>query len=113
MKILNTLQDEELKASKKLKAVKELVKATRERYGNEDAEITASKVNTVDGQVPVTLLTDKEKVAVATTAIKNAISQATAITEAVEGSVFDSEFERIVSVDSVLVNLDAKSDSKY
>ena len=113
MKILNTLQDEELKANKKLKAVHDLVTATRERYGNKESEITPRKVNTTDGQVPVSLLTDQEKVAVATTAIKNAISQATAITEGVEGAVFDSEFERIVSTDAVLVNLDAKSDSKY
>ena len=113
MKILETLQDQKVSAKKRLKAVLELVASTREAYGNTDAEITPRKVNSTDGVVPVSLLTPDEKVAVATQAIKNAIAQATSINEAVEGSVFDSEFERIISVDAVLVNINASSDSKY
>ena len=113
MKILSTLQNEKIETEERLKAVLELVHNVRKAYGNSEVEITPTKVNSTDGVVPVSLLTPDEKVAVATRAIKNAIAQATAINEAVEGSVFDSEFERIISVDSVLVNLDASSDSKY
>ena len=113
MKILETLQNDKIEASEKLEAINKLVSKVRKRYGNEEVDITPTKVNTVEGQVPVSLLSKDEKVAVATQAIKNAVLQATTISENVEGAVFDSEFERIVSVDSVLVNLNLESGSKY
>ena len=113
MKILELLNDKEVNGKDKLKAVKELVKSTRGSYGNKESEIAAQKVNTVNGMVPVALLTTDEKVAVALQAINSAVANATIITEGVEGSVFDAEFERIIAVDAVLVNLGAKSDSKY
>ena len=113
MKILETLQNEDVKAPEKLQAVVDLVSTIRKKYGNGDKEVEPSKVSTTDGNVPVTLLTTEEKVAVAQSAIKNAALQATAICEGAEAAVFDREFERIIAVDSVLSNLNKSSDSQY
>lgn len=115
MKILNTLAEtgDEATAEVKLKAVAKLVDAVRAVYGNEDAEITAVKVNSAEGMVSVGLLTNDEKVAVATQAIKKCISQATVVAENTEGGVFDRAFEAAVATHPLLVNLDEKSDSAY
>ena len=112
MKILEILASEDT-AKTKLKAVRTLVKSVREVYGNSDTEITSVKVNSVDGWVSIGLLTNDDKVAVATQAIKTCISQATVVAENVEGSVFDRAFEAAVAVHPVLTNLNEKSDSQY
>lgn len=115
MKILELLAQDGKKdtATKKLSAVTTLVDNVRGVYGNEDAEITAVKVNSTEGLVSVNLLTSDEKVAVATQAIKRAISRATVIAENTEGAVFDRAFESIVACDPILTNLSMKSDSAY
>lgn len=115
MKILETLANDSKKmtASLKLKAVRNLVKDVRATYGNEEAEITSVKVNSSEGLVSVGLLTNDEKVAVATQVIKKCISQATVIAENTEGAIFDRAFESLVAVHPVLTNLNEKSDSQY
>lgn len=113
MKILEVLADSEATATDKLVAVTTLVEDVRGTYGNEDAEITSVKVNSVNGWVSVGLLTKEEKVSVAEGAIRSCISQATVVAESVEGAVFDRAFEAAVAVSPILVNLSEKSDSKY
>ena len=113
MKIIEELGNEKLSGSKKLKAVKNLVKECRETYGNEDVEITSVKVNSVNGMVSVGLLTTDEKVAVSEQEIRRCISQATAVSENVEGSVFDKAFEFAISCNPLLTNINEKSTSKY
>ena len=113
MEILNTLNNEELSSKVKLKAVKQLVKACREVYGNEDVEITSVKVNSVNGMVPINLLSTDEKVAVSEQEIRRAISQASAVADNVEGAVFDRSFEMSIGTNPLLTNINEKSTSKY
>ena len=113
MEILNTLNNEELSSKVKLKAVKQLVKACREVYGNEDVEITSVKVNSVNGMVPINLLSTDEKVAVAEQEIRRAISQASAVADNVEGAIFDKALEFAISTNPLLTNINEKSTSKY
>ena len=113
MKILNTLADSEVSSNDKLKALTKLVAKVREIYGNGDVEISMTKVQTADGYVTIALLSNDERVAVATNKLKEIIAMSTAIVENTEGALFDRVFEGFVSVDPVLANLTAKSDSAY
>ena len=113
MKILNTLRDEELKTGKKLEAVTKLVDKVREKYGNADKEITPVKVSTTNGAVPISLLTDAEKVAVAASEVESIIAMTTVVVESNEGAVFDRVFEGYVAVNPILCNLDMESESSY
>jgi hypothetical protein len=113
MKILNTLNNEETTSTEKLETVANFVKVVRERYGNADKEITPNKVYTSEGYVPISLLSNDEKVVVATQEIKEAIAMATAGTENTEGAIFDRVLEALIAVNPILVNLDMESDSAY
>ena len=113
MKILNTLNNEDVTTTEKLNAVNIMVLNVRTTYGNLDVDIDPIKVATTDGWVPISLLDDKEKVAVATVRIKAAVAGATVVTEETQGTKFDRLFEAQVAVDPILCNLDAKSDSAY
>ena len=113
MKILKTLGSEETTVTEKLEAVSILVKNVRNTYGNTDVDIDPIKVATTDGWVPISLLDDAEKVAVATVRIKAAVAGATVVAEEEQGTKFDRVFEAQIAVDPILCNLDAKSDSAY
>jgi hypothetical protein len=113
MKIINTLNNEALSSTEKLEAVKNLVATVRAKYGNTDKNIQPAKVYTTDGYVPINLLGNAERVAVATQELKEAITMATAGAEDTEGAVFDRIFEAVVAVNPILVNLDMESDSSY
>ena len=113
MKIIESLNNDELSGKERLKAVKSLVKSARGEYGNEDVEITSVKVNSVNGMVSINLLSVDEKVAVSEQEIRRAISQASAVAENVEGSVFDRAFEFAIATNPLLANIGEKSESKY
>ena len=113
MEIIETLNNEELSNKEKLKAVKDLVKEVRKTYGNDDLDITTVKVHTTEGLTPLSLLTNDEKVAVASQELKRIITRATAVTEATEGALFDRSFEAFVAVNPILCNINEKSTSKY
>ena len=113
MRIIEVIADEEVSAKDKLKAIKNLVKEVRATYGNEDQNIPSPKIATVNGNIDINLLTADEKVAVAENEIRRCISQASAVAENVEGSLFDRSFEFSVAVNPILVNLHKKSTSKY
>ena len=113
MKILATLSNEKMENEEKLEAVGKFVAAVRKQYGNADADITAKKVATSDGLIPISLLSPSEKVAVATAEVKQIIQMATAGTENIEGSIFDRVLEALVAVNPILTNLDQTTDSAY
>ncbi len=113
MKITKLLGNEETATEVKLEGINTFVSTVRAAYGNAEDTIDPIKVHTVDGYVPLTLLSDEEKVAVAYQQIKNAIAQATIVTEDVQGAKFDRLIEGLVAVDAILCNLDAKTDSAY
>ena len=113
MKILEAINNEETSSKEKLKAIKSMVKECRATYGNEEVEITGVKVNSVNGMVTVGLLTTDEKVAVSEQEIRRCISQATAVAENVEGSVFDRALEFAIATNPLLTNIGEKSTSKY
>jgi len=113
MKILETLNNEESTTADKLAAVKTFVESVRTKYGNTDKEIQPAKIATSEGHIPISLLSNEEKVAVATGEIKEIIAMTTAVTENTEGAIFDRVFEGYVAVHPVLTNLDMVSDSEY
>ena len=113
MKVLKLLGNEEATTTEKLEAVEAMVSTVRLAYGNTDVEVDPIKVHTADGYVPLSLLTDGEKVAVATSQIKAAVAAATVVTEETQGAKFDRIFEAQIAVNPILCNLDAKSDSAY
>ena len=113
MKILKLLGNEEATVTEKLEAVQAMVGTVRGCYGNTDEVIDPIKVHTADGYVPLSLLTDGEKVAIATTQIKAAVAGATVVAEETQGAKFDRIFEAQIAVNAILCNLDAKSDSDY
>ena len=113
MKILNTLNNEELTPAEKLEAVATFVRTVRTRYGNLDKTIEACKVPTTNGFVPISLLTNDEKITIAESEIREVIVMSTAVSENTEGSLFDRVFEGFVAVNPILVNLDQVSDSAY
>ena len=113
MKILETLNNEEMSAKKRLKAVTALVETVRAKYGNTEVEIQAPKVPTTNGMVAISLLTNDERLAIATDEVKEVIAMASAVAENVEGSVFDRVFEGFMAVNPILVNLGQESSSEY
>ena len=113
MKILNVLNNEDTTTADKLEAVTTFVTNVRTKYGNTDIEIQTVKVPTTEGYTPISLLTNEEKVVVATSQIKDLISMTTAVIENTEGSIFDRVFEGFVAVNPVLVNLDEATESTY
>ena len=113
MKILNTLNNEDTTVADKLEAVATFVNTVRTKYGNTESVIATVKVPTTEGYVPISLLTDKEKAAVATGEIKEIVSMTTAVVENSEGTVFDRVFEGFVAVNPVLVNLGEATESTY
>ena len=113
MKILNTLNNEETTSTEKLDAVKAFVTSVRTKYGNTDKDIQPGKVPTTEGYTPISLLSNDEKVAVATGEIKEIIAMTTAVVENTEGMIFDRVFEGFVAVHPILTNLDLESDSEY
>jgi len=113
MKILKLLGNEEAGTTEKLEAVQAMVGTVRGAYGNTDEVIDPIKVHTADGYVPLSLLTDGEKVAIATLQIKSAVAGATVVTEETQGAKFDRIFEAQIAVNAILCNLDAKTDSAY
>ena len=113
MKILETLNNEKTSTTEKLAAVTALVETVRVKYGNTEVEIQAPKVPTTNEVVAIGLLTNDEKLAIATEEVKSAIAMASAVTENTEGAVFDRVFEGFVAVNPILVNLNQESDSEY
>lgn len=113
MKLLKALGSEELTNTEKLETINKFVTEVRAAYGNADEVIDPIKVRTVDGLVPLSLLNDEEKVAIATGIVKTAVANATIVTEETQGAKFDRVLEGLVAVDAILSNLDAESDSKY
>ncbi len=113
MKILDILTDNEVTPKDKLKAINKLVKDVREVYGNGDMDIRPVRIPTVNGNVDISLLNKEEKVVIAEQEIRKCISTATAVTDNVEGSVFDKQFEYCVAVNPILVNIGKRSTSRY
>ena len=113
MKILEKLNNEETTATDKLAEITRLVIDVRTRYGNENIEIQTPKVPTTEGMSAINLLTKEEKVAVATSQIKEVIQMASAVSENTEGTLFDRVFEGFIAVNPILCNLNQESDSEY
>lgn len=113
MRILKLLGSEEITDTEKLEGLKAFTTIVREKYGNTDIDIDEIKVNTADGHVPLSLLTDAEKVAVATQRVKTAVATATIACENTQGAKFDRVLEGMISIDPILCNLDSTSDSEY
>ena len=100
-------------AAAKLEAITTKVNKARKAYGNSEVVIATPTVHTCDGAVDIAYLSDADKVALAGQEIRGIRMQAIEATEATDGAVLDREIERLLAVNSTLVNLAASSDSAY
>jgi len=100
-------------ASQQIADIAEIVTKAREEYGNTDAEVSTTKVNTCDGMVDLKYLSDSDKVAVAAGEIARIRVQAIEAVECTEGANLAREVERLVAVNPVLTNITTASESEY
>lgn len=100
-------------ASAKLTAISKKIEGARKAYGNTEAVIKTPQVTTCDGLVDIAYLSDSDKVALAGQEIRTIRMKAIEAVKATDGAVLDREIERLLAVNSVLVNLTATSDSDY
>ena len=105
--------DKTMDAEAKIEAISAKVNRARKAYGNSDVVIATPVVNTCEGKVDLKFLSDSDKVALAGTSIRNIRMRAIEAVKATDGAVLDREIERLLAVDSVLVNLFVTSDSEY
>ena len=110
--IINT-PNKKLDSASKIEAITKKVNKARKQYGNTDVEIDAPKVQTCEGLVAMTYLSDADKVALAGKEVRNIRIQAIETTECTKGAVLDREVERLLSINPILTNLEASSNSDY
>ena len=113
MTISQILDNKESTATNKIEQLAEVVAKARKAYGNGKLDITAPKVPTTDGYVNINLLSDEDKVALASIEIRKIIVDATAAVECTEGIVLDRKIEVALATNPVLVNITTKVDSAY
>ncbi len=113
MTISTILDNTETSAAEKIAQLSKVVDKAKEAYGNTGIEITAPKVNSSEGYVDMKFMSAEDKIVIASIAIREITMEVAAITDIVEGVVFDSEIERAFAMSSILSNLTATQDSKY
>lgn len=113
MTFTEIFQSEELTGAEKVEKIKDLVAGIRSKYGNEKEEVPSTKVCTSEGYTDIKYLSNDDKVAIAERRVSHIRNEAIAYVEETPGAVLDKTIEAMVAVDSVLVNLAAKSESAY
>ena len=107
------INDKDMSTEDKLTKILSKVNTARKAYGNENSEIAVPEVNTCEGMVELTYLSNDDKVELAASEINSIRTTAIETTKYTEGSVLDREIERLLSVNPILVNLASESDSEY
>ena len=97
----------------KIVKLAKVIASARKAYGNGEVEIASPRVNTCDGTVDIKFLSAADKVALAGQEIRTIRAKAIQTTDVTDGAVLDKEVERLLAVNSTLVNLTAKSESAY
>ena len=100
-------------ASAKIIAISKIVAAARKQYGNVEVEIANPTVHTCEGSLDMAYVSDSDKVTLAGREIQTIKTRAIEAVKATDGAVLDREIERLIAVNSVLVNLEVSSDSSY
>lgn len=100
-------------ASAKIEAIAKVIAGARKQYGNSEVEIGSPEVTTTEGVVNIKFLSDADKVALAGREISSIRMKAIEAVKATDGAVLDKEIERLLAVNSTLVNLTVKSESAY
>lgn len=113
MGLQEILNNEKLSDAKKVKAIAKVVAAAREAYGNEDADITAPEINTINGLEDLNMLCNESKLAIAESEITNIRVVAVEYTKAFEGAVLDKKVEELIAISPVLANITATVKSAY
>jgi len=113
MKLGDIFIDEDMKASKKVKLIAEVVTNARAAYGNGDAKITAPEVHTVDGLQDLAMLSDNSKVAIAESEVRNIKVLAVEYTKRFEGVILDKKIEELIALNPVLANITVVTESEY
>lgn len=107
------LNQEKPVASEQLTAITAIINTARKAYGNADAEVATPKVNTTEGMVDLKYASAKDKVALVRREVSTIRAKAIETVEATEGAQLDKEIERLLSINPILVNLAAESESAY
>ena len=103
----------EINNDAKVAKLAEIIAVARKAYGNTEAVIASPMVSTTEGRVDIKYLTSADKVALAAQEVRRIRTQAIETTNATDGTVLDREIERLLAVNSTLVNLTSKSESSY
>lgn len=104
---------ETISNAEKIEKISAVVAKARAAYGNGEVVIPSPKVNTAEGVVDIKFLTEADKVALAGAEVATIRMRAIEAVEATDGAMLDKEIERLLAVNSTLVNLTAESDSEY
>jgi len=103
--------NKKMNPSVKLKAIKKIVKAARESYGNTDIEIDTAPVNSCVGRVQIQYVSEKDKLALIKTAVEDIRVRAMEATECTTGIVFDKKVEELVAINPILCNIGKTTES--
>ena len=113
MTFTQILIDEDTSDETKLAKVSELITDIRKTYGNSDVVLKVPEVNTADGLKPITLLTTKDRLALAERVIRTIATDAYEDVQQTEGVSFDRRVEEYVAINHILSNLQTSNGSKY
>ena len=113
MSIIKILNDKNESSEAKLAAVKEIVAEARSKYGNEDATIPTTAVNTIYGSVDFEHLEDDSKVEVIKGEVQKIKTLAVEASKTTAGTNINKEIEKLIATNSFLNNVVAKAKFDY
>lgn len=99
--------------TEKLYQISNLVATIRGEYGNRDIAIDIPEVNTADGVMKLTYVSNEDKLALAEGEFKTIIATTAEIVEETRGAVFDKVLVHYVATSPILCNITASTGSQY
>lgn len=113
MSIIKILNDKNTSAEEKLASVAEIVANAREKYGNSEAEIPTTNVNTTYGSVSFEHLEDDSKVEMIKAEVQKIKAAAIEAERQTAGTNVNKEIEKLIATNSLLNNVVAKDEFDY
>lgn len=113
MNLTEIINSTTMEPTEQLERIVEIIARARKAYGNDTVVIKTPTVGTVDGGMDLGLLSVEDKVALAKQEIRLTRMKAIEATKATDGAVIGKEWERLLAVNSTLVNLTETVDLGY
>jgi len=107
MSITEILQSED-KPSEKLAAIKAIVKDVRESYDNLGTEIPMPEITTIDGEMPMSVLSDETKLEMVGMRVRGILVEVLEAAKYIPGLNTEKYVEAKIATDDVLANLSEK-----